>query len=89
MDEFTAREVQLRPEYAAEYPGIEAGVWISGAELSRKLLEHTYARRRLSLYTRTFDPRHFEFRGGAKGLRPPTARTRSSDRRDAMTEPTD
>ena len=75
------REVELRPEY----PGIEAGVWISAAEVARKLVEHTHARRRLSLYTRTFDPRHFEFRGGATGLRPVTARTRISDRRDATT----
>jgi hypothetical protein len=79
------REVQLRSEYAAEYPGIEAGVWISAAELARKLVEHTYARRRRSLYTRTFDPRHFEFRGGATGLRPLTARTRGSDRHEATT----
>ena len=79
------REVQLRPEYAAEYPAIEAGVWISAAELAQRLVEHTHARRRLNLYTRTFDPRHFTFRGGAAGLRPVTARTRISDRREVTT----
>jgi hypothetical protein len=85
MGEPEPREVQLRPEYAAEYPGIEAGVWISAAELAERLVEHTYARRRLSLYTRTFDPRHFEFRGGVSGSRPATARTRRSDRHEATT----
>jgi hypothetical protein len=85
MSETEPREVQLRPEYAAEYPGIEAGVWLSAAELAQRLVEHTHARRRLSLHTRTFDPRHFEFRGGATDLRPATARTRSSDRREATT----
>jgi hypothetical protein len=85
MDEPKPREVQLRPEYAAEYPGIEAGVWQSAAELAQRLVEHTHARRRLGLYTRTFDPRHFEFRGGVSGLRPATARTRSSDQREART----
>jgi hypothetical protein len=74
------REARLRPEYAEEYPGIEAGVWIAAAELARKLVERTYARRRLSLHTRTFDPRHFEFRGGVAGARAVSARTRSGDR---------
>jgi hypothetical protein len=81
MNESQPREAQLRPEFAHEYPGIEAGVWISAAELARSLVEHTHARRRLSLYTRTFDPRHFDFRGGAMpGTRPVTARTRTTDR---------
>jgi hypothetical protein len=74
------REAQLRPQFAQEYPGIEAGVWLSAVELAIKLVEHTHARRRLSLHTRTFDPRHFEFRGGeSERARPATARTRASD----------
>jgi hypothetical protein len=75
------REARLRPEFAGDYPGIEAGVWLSAPELAAKLVEHTHARRRLRLYTRTFDPRHFDFRGGAPaGRRPATTRTRTTDR---------
>jgi hypothetical protein len=86
MSESQPREARLRPQFAQEYPGIEAGVWLSAAELAIKLVEHTHARRRLSLYTRTFDPRHFEFRGGEPvGSRPATARTRTTDRRKRTT----
>ncbi|MBA2627202.1 MAG: hypothetical protein H0U85_04265 [Gemmatimonadales bacterium] len=73
------REVRLKPEYAAEYPGIEAGRWMPVPEVAQKLVERTHARRRLSLYTRTFDPTHFEFRGGPVTRRGPAARTRSTD----------
>ena len=80
VSESGPREARLRPQHAEEYPGVEAGVWLSAAELAIKLVEHTHARRRLSLHTRTFDPRHFEFRGGeSERTRPTTARTRASD----------
>jgi hypothetical protein len=36
---------------------------MSPRELAERLVERTYSRRRQQLYTRTFDPRHFEFRG--------------------------
>jgi hypothetical protein len=86
MNESQPREAQLRPQFAHEYPGIEAGIWLSAAELAIKLVEHTHARRRLSLHTRTFDPRHFDFRGGEPaGVRPATARGRGSDRRQTTT----
>jgi hypothetical protein len=82
MNDLPPREARLRSEYAAEYPAIEAGIWMSAGELATKLVERTHGRRRLSLYTRTFDPRHFEFRGGKPaGTRSATARTRESDRR--------
>jgi hypothetical protein len=80
VSQFERREARLRPQHAEEYPGIEPGVWIPAGELAIKLVEHTHARRRLSLYTRTFDPRHFEFRGGEPaGIRPATARSRATD----------
>jgi hypothetical protein len=86
MSESPPREARLRSQYAEEYPGVEAGMWMTAADLAIKLVEHTHARRRLSLYTRTFDPRHFEFRGGeAVGTRPATARTRTTDRRQRTT----
>jgi hypothetical protein len=81
MNHSRPREARLRLQFAHEYPGIEAGVWLGAAELAMKLVEHTHARRRLGFYTRTFDPRHFEFRGGvAPGPRPATTRTRREDR---------
>jgi hypothetical protein len=76
------RQARLRAEFAKEYPEIEPGAWMSASELGGKLVERTHARRRLSLYTRTFDPRHFEFRGG-EPPRPPSkrgVRTRATNR---------
>lgn len=64
------REVRLRAEFASDYPEIQVETWMSPQELAERLVERTYARRRQQLYTRTFDPRHFEFRGGElHGLR--------------------
>lgn len=74
-----AREARLRVQYAAEYPGITPAVWIPVAELSAKLIERVYAARREGRHTRTFDPTHFEFRGGRSDPRPRAARTRSTD----------
>jgi hypothetical protein len=76
------REARLRAEYAEEYPGIEAGTWITAAELANLLVERTHARRLQNLYTRTFDPRHFEFRGGAppRPTNKRNVRTRATDR---------
>jgi hypothetical protein len=72
------REARLRPEYAAEYPGMEPGTWLPAAELAKRLVERTRTRRKSGLYTRTFDPTHFEFRGGDTGPRR-TTRTRRTD----------
>jgi hypothetical protein len=74
-----AREARLRAQYAAEYPGITPAVWMPVAELSAKLIERVHAARREGRHTRTFDPTHFEFRGGSSGPRPRAARTRSTD----------
>jgi hypothetical protein len=74
-----AREARLKAQYAAEYPGITPAVWIPVAELSAKLIERVYAARREGRHTRTFDPTHFEFRGGSSAPRPKASRTRSTD----------
>ncbi len=74
-----AREARLRAQYAADYPGITPAVWIPVTELSAKLIERVHAARREGRHTRTFDPTHFEFRGGSSGPRPRAARTRSTD----------
>jgi hypothetical protein len=73
----TEREARLRPEFAAEYPGISPNTWMSARELAKQLVARVHARRKQGLYTRTFDPTHFDFRGdGAPRGRP---RTRSTD----------
>jgi hypothetical protein len=75
----SVREARLKPEYADEYPGLTPGAWIPATDLAQKLLERTYARRREGRHTRTFDPTHFEFRGGSRGPRPRGSRTRKAD----------
>ena len=75
----SAREARLRAEFAEEYPGMTPGVWMPVRELARLLVERVYARRREGRPARTFDPTHFEFRGGDTGPRRPVTRTRSTD----------
>ena len=75
----TEREARLRPEFAAEYPGISPNVWLPAKELAKNLVARVHARRKEGLYTRTFDPTHFEFRGGDAAPRPARARNRSTD----------
>jgi hypothetical protein len=73
------REARLREEFAAEYPGLIPGVWMPVADLAISLVQRVYARRNEGRYTRTFDPTHFEFRGGNTEPRSPGSRTRSTD----------
>ena len=75
------REARLRPEFAAQYPGVPAGAW----KPVQEVLDMVSASRLLSgrrsgelLGTRPLDDRHFEFRGGY--MRSPIRRTRSGDR---------
>jgi hypothetical protein len=58
------REVRLRSEFAGEYPELQADVWMRSGDLAERLVNRSHARRRQGLFTRTFDPRHFQFRGG-------------------------
>ena len=76
----SVREARLKGEYADEYPGLTPDVWIPATELARKLIERSHARRREGRHTRTFDPTHFEFRGGSTGARPRGSHTRKTDR---------
>jgi hypothetical protein len=73
------REARLKADFAEEYPGMTPGVWMPVRELARLLVERVYARRREGRPARTFDPTHFEFRGGREGPREPATRTRSTD----------
>jgi hypothetical protein len=76
----SVREARLKAECADEYPGLTPDVWIPATELAQKLIERAHARRREGRHTRTFDPTHFEFRGGTIGARPRGSRTRKTDR---------
>jgi hypothetical protein len=73
------REVRLRPEFAAEYPDMPPDVWMPATELASRLVERARARRKEGRHTRTFDPTHFEFRGGDGPSRWPGHRTRRTD----------
>jgi len=75
----SGREARLKPEYAAEYPGLPPGVWTSAMDLAKVLIQRARVRRQEGRYTRTFNPEHFEFRGGDTGPRPRISRTRSTD----------
>jgi hypothetical protein len=75
------REARLKEEFAVEYPGIPPEVWIPVSELAQKLVERHNQGRKLGRFTRTFDPTHFEFRGGVEERRSRTSRTRSTDRK--------
>ena len=60
------REARLRPDFADQYSGIEAGVWFSAAGLAERLITRML-REGVSdeeLPQRVLDPAHFEFRGG-------------------------
>jgi len=81
------REARLKEEYAEEYPEITPGVWMRVSDVARSLVDRARTRRREGRFTRTFDPTHFEFRGGPKAPRSPGARTRTTDRRPRLTPP--
>jgi hypothetical protein len=80
------REARLKQEFAHEYPGIAPGLWIPVKEFARLLVERVNHGRRLGRFTRTFDPTHFEFRGGNTAPRSDSARTRRTDRKSAPAE---
>ena len=76
------REVRLRPEFAGLYENMPAGSWLSASVWAEVLVTRAQRARQLSIHQRTFDPRHFEFRGGSEPRRPleHQRRTRAEDR---------
>lgn len=52
---------------------------MSAKELAKNLVARVHARRKQGLHTRTFDPTHFEFRGGDDVARIGRHRSRSTD----------
>jgi hypothetical protein len=71
------RECRLKPEYHQLYDALPAGVWRRAREVAELLVARADEARRQQ---RPVDPRHFEFRGGRVGPRPPSWRTRACDR---------
>jgi hypothetical protein len=75
-----AREIRLKPEYALLYEGVQAGVWLPARVLAEQVIARVHKQRALGVFSRTFDSRHFDFRGGEPaGKRLLDVRTRSSD----------
>jgi hypothetical protein len=76
------REVRLLEEFADRYPGIPPGTWLTSSRWAEAIVLRAREARHRGEHIRTFDPRHFEFRGGAPP-RPPGQqhlRTRVEDR---------
>ena len=75
MGEPSTREARLRPEFAARYPYLEAGVWEPAATLVDRVVAALLGRPdgRFISRERALDPEHFEFRGGGSrpGDKPP------------------
>ena len=65
MDDLPPREVRLRPQFAALYPSLEAGTWVPSSLWAAAIVTRAQEARRGSVHRRTFEPQHFEFRGGA------------------------
>jgi hypothetical protein len=61
----TARQARLRPEFAADYPGIPAGTWLPAADMGFALLRaHLVSPQPPELGGRLMDDSKFEFQGG-------------------------
>jgi hypothetical protein len=84
------REVQLRPAFAATYPGIDPGHWYTAAALAGQVKGTRILREGPAVQFGNWilPPNHFEFRGGSPrsgasvGLR-----TRRLDRHPGPVEP--
>lgn len=74
-DEAPVREVRLKPEFSGHYENMPAGTWLPASVWAEVLVARARRARELSVHQRTFDPLHFEFRGGAE-LRTPRERQR-------------
>jgi hypothetical protein len=75
----TIREARLRPEFAALYPGVEAGVWLPATTVGQKLLLWHLATAATPQGERLMTEEHFEFRGGRGVESRNGARTRAND----------
>lgn len=76
------REVRLKAEFAGLYGNMPAGTWLPASVWAEELVERARRARVLSVHQRTFDQRHFDFRGGPepRGRAERQRRTRFEDR---------
>ena len=82
MEDPPVREVRLRPEFAALYAGLEPGKWVPSSSWAAAIVTRAQKARRDLVHQRTFDPHHFDFRGGPPPRAPEERhlRTRAEDR---------
>ena len=75
------REIRLRPEFSDQHPGLPPGEWVPATQWVDVIVSRAQEARREGIHRRTFDPRHFEFRGGLppRGARGGHLRTRAED----------
>jgi hypothetical protein len=73
------REVRVRPRYAKLYPELASDEWVPAREFAELIVLRARTARSLSIYQRTLDQRHFEFRGGDTDPRSPGTRSRRTD----------
>ncbi len=80
-DPTAPREVRLRNAYAGMYGDMPAGEWLPAAAWAERIVTRAQRARAVGVHQRTFDPRHFDFRGGEppRGPRGTDLRTRAGD----------
>jgi len=72
------RQIRLKPQHAHLYSGIAPSEWWPAWAMAEKLLALAEAQG-VPPQQRVCDPRHFQFRGGARRDRFQDLRTRHSD----------
>ena len=55
--------VRVRSQFAALYPELASGAWVSAREFAQMIVARASQARRESVHRRTLDLRHFEVRG--------------------------
>jgi hypothetical protein len=65
--------VRVRSQFAALYPELATGGWVSAREFAQVIVARASQARRESLHRRTLDLRHFEVRGALDHARAPAA----------------
>jgi hypothetical protein len=81
MTQSAEREIRLRPEYTRVYPSLVPGEWVPTSQWAAAIVTRAQEARVQGRHQRTFDPRHFEFRGGPPPRSPGAEhlRTRAED----------
>jgi len=82
------REVRLRPQWAARYPGVPVGVWLPACRLASEVRRADFSEPDQDGASGRLPDDAFEFRGGRPELvYRPRARTRWSDHPQPFTRP--